>query len=145
MCVMIIVLIGTFNTVLGGNGAIKPRDVKVDFSTRASWIDGDCRRDRGLCLHIEITIDTDGNAPMGNFGNGEIKLLGDDKIQLNIFQDNGEEVDNNSVFNVYQDIQLSDEICERLGVRSCVIKKGQYKILFNEFEFGSVQLNVESN
>lgn len=147
---MIVLLGGVNNTVSAGvdisttniDKTLNPRDVKVDFGTRSSWIDGDCRRDKGLCLHIEITIDTDGNAPVGNNGIGTINVLSNNKIELNIIQDNGGDVENNGVFNVYKDIELSTEVCEALGFKSCIIKRGQYKLSYEEYEFGSVILNV---
>ena len=149
---MIVLLGGVNNTIYAGvegsfsnsEKTFKPRDVKVDFATRSSWINGDCERDKGLCFHLEITIDTDGNAPVGNNGLGTINVLSNNKIQLNIIQDNGGEVDNNGVFNVYKDIELSSEISEAIGFKRCVIKRGQYKISYDEYEFGSVTLNVET-
>ncbi len=148
--VMIVLLGGVNNTVSAGvesEGSVKsvePRDVKIDFGTRSSWIDGDCRRDKGLCLHIEITIDTDGNAPLGNNGLGTINVLSENRIKLNIIKDNGGEVDNENIFNVYRDIELSDEVAEAIGFKRCVIKRGQYKLSYDEYENGSVILNVYS-
>lgn len=147
--VMIVLLGGVNNTVSAGVEGystkiktLNPKDIKVDFGTRSSWIDGDCRRDKGLCLHIEITLDTDGNAPLGNNGVGSIIVLSSNKIQLNILSDNGGDVENENIFNVYRDIELSGDVAEAIGFKRCVIKKGQYKLSYGEYENGSVILNV---
>ena len=146
---MIVLLGGVNNTVSAGVEGystkiktLNPKDIKVDFGTRSSWIDGDCRRDKGLCLHIEITLDTDGNAPLGNNGVGSIIVLSSNKIQLNILSDNGGDVENENIFNVYRDIELSGDVAEAIGFKRCVIKKGQYKLSYGEYENGSVILNV---
>lgn len=146
---MIVLLGGVNNTVSAGVEGystkiktLNPKDIKVDFGTRSSWIDGDCRRDKGLCLHIEITLDTDGSAPLGNNGVGSIIVLSSNKIQLNILSDNGGDVENENIFNVYRDIELSGDVAEAIGFKRCVIKKGQYKLSYGEYENGSVILNV---
>lgn len=145
---MIVLLGGVNNTVSAGvegetnNSVAKPvARIKIDFSTRAMPSGGGCEGSRGFCLIIGIERN-DGDSPRGFSGTGEIYLNSENQLILNILRDDEPEAEDQNTFYVYQDIVLNDEISELLGVSSCTIKKGNYKINYSEFEFGSVRLNT---
>ncbi len=146
---MIVLLGGVNNTVSAGvesEGSVKrvePRDVKIKFATRSSFINGDCQDDKGFCLRIEITIESlTGSRVSGYTGTGTLSLTSSNKLKLNILSDDAEPAENNDVFFVNGDIELNQEICDALGLNSCIIKKGKYPISYEQLEHGSVILNV---
>ncbi len=131
----------SFSNDIDKNSNISPARIKIDFSTRNQPEGGECAGARGFCLIIGINPAGTVDNLVGVNGSGEIYLDGNNLI-LNITKDDGEEVDDPSTFFVYEDIELNSEINELLGVSSCVIKKGQYKISNGQYKYGSVRLNV---
>ena len=130
------------NNEKNDNYNFSPVRIKIDFSTRSKPENGECIGTRGICIIIGIERNDGGDAPEGFTGTGEIYLNADKKLVLNIIRDDAPEVEDQNTFNVYEDIVLNEEICEVLGVRECVIKKGTYKTFNSEYEFGSVLLNT---
>lgn len=145
---MIVLLGGVNNTVSAGvesEGSVKVSNavarIRIDFSTRTMPSGGTCDGNKGICLIIGIEKN-DGDSPRGFNGTGEIYLNSENKLILNIIRDDAPEADDQNYFYVYQDIVLNDEISELLGVSSCTIKKGTYKLSYSNFELGSVSLNT---
>jgi hypothetical protein len=147
--VMIVLLGGVNNTVSAGvegeimNKNYKPlARVKIDFSTRNLPDGGECEGSKGFCLIIGINPTGTVDNMVGVNGTGEIYLDGKNQLILNILKDEGGQVDDPNVFHVYKSFELSQEVASLLGVSNCVIKKGDYKISFSQFEHGTVRLNV---
>jgi hypothetical protein len=146
--VMIVLLGGVNNTIYAGvEGETTELNIKsaarirIDFSTRTKPLGGACEGSRGICIIIGIERN-EGENPRGFNGTGEIYLNSENRLVLNIIRDEAPEADDQNTFNVFEDIVLNDEISELLGVSSCTIKKGTYKLSFNNYELGSVVLNT---
>lgn len=147
--VMIVLLGGVNNTVSAGvegetsstKNINPPARIRIDFSTRTMPSGGTCDGNKGICLVIGIEKN-DGDSPRGFNGTGEIYLNSENKLVLNIIRDDAPESEDQSTFYVYQDVVLNDELSELLGVSSCVIKKGNYKISYSTYEYGTVLLNT---
>ncbi len=147
--VMIVLLGGVNNTVSAGVESENCKSntnplarVKIDFSTRNLPDAGECEGSKGFCLIIGINPAGTVDNMVGVNGSGEIYLDGNDQLILNITKDEGGEVTDPNVFHVYKSFELSQEVASLLGVSSCVIKKGDYKISFSQFQHGTVRLNV---
>lgn len=146
--IVIVVLLGGMNNTVsagveGETNSTKPvARVKIDFSTRNLPDGGECEGSKGFCLIIGINPSGTVDNLVGVNGTGEIYLDGDNQLILNITRDDGADVKDPNVFHVYKSFELSPEVSSLLGVSNCTIKKGDYKISYSQFEYGSVRLNV---
>lgn len=125
------------------------KGIKITFGTKCHPDGtGACVGERGFCLIIEIRK-VDPSARMVNpntllgddMAFGELVILSPTTARLNIL-DQRSDVELNNQFVVEEEIRLSDEVCQALGVNAATIRAGNYSVDYGSLRYGTVLLDI---